>query len=61
MDNTIHYDNFEIASKMIIVALISLFISMTVIPYFLSTSKIEEGTIVQREDSTTTIIIPDKR
>lgn len=61
MDHTIHYDNFEVASMMIIVAIISLFISSIVIPYFLSTSKIEEGTIVQREDSTTTIIIPDKR
>ena len=61
MDHTIHYDNFEAASKMIAVALVSLFISMIVIPYFLSTSKIEEGTIVQRDDSTTTIIIPDER
>ena len=47
MDHTIHYDNFDVASMMIIVALISLFISSIVIPYFLSTSKIEEGTIVQ--------------
>lgn len=29
--------------------------------HYLSTSKIEEGTIIVRGDSVTTIIIPDKR
>ncbi|WAX17105.1 hypothetical protein PF672P1_00047 [Parabacteroides phage PF672P1] len=29
-------------------------------PYYLPSSKIEEGTIVLRDDSVTTIIIPDK-
>lgn len=29
--------------------------------YFHATSKIEEGTIVVRNDSITTVIIPDKR
>lgn len=33
----------------------------TVAPHYLPTSKIEEGTIVIRNDSVTTIIIPDKR
>lgn len=33
----------------------------TVAPHYLSTSKIEEGTIVVKNDSITTIIIPDKR
>lgn len=32
-----------------------------VVPHYLPTSKIEEGTIVVRNDSVTTIIIPDKR
>lgn len=31
------------------------------LPYYLPTSKIEEGTVVQRNDSITTVIIPDKR
>lgn len=30
-------------------------------PHYLPTSKIEEGTIVVKNDSITTIIIPDKR
>lgn len=30
-------------------------------PHYLPTSKIEEGTIVVKNDSVTTIIIPDKR
>lgn len=30
-------------------------------PYYLPTSKIEEGTVVQRNDSVTTVIIPDIR
>lgn len=30
------------------------------VPHYLPTSKIEEGTIVVRGDSVTTIIIPDK-
>lgn len=30
-------------------------------PHYLPTSKIEEGTVVVRNDSVTTIIIPDKR
>lgn len=33
----------------------------TVAPHYLPTSKIEEGTVVVRNDSVTTIIIPDKR
>lgn len=33
----------------------------TVAPHYLPTSKIEEGTIVIKNDSVTTIIIPDKR
>lgn len=33
----------------------------TVVPHYLSTSKIEEGTIVVKNDSITTIIIPDKQ
>ena len=32
----------------------------TVAPHYLPTSKIEEGTIVVRDDSVTTIIIPDR-
>lgn len=31
------------------------------VPHYLSTSKIEEGTIVERNDSITTVIIPDIR
>lgn len=31
------------------------------VPHYFPTSKIEEGTIVVRGDSVTTIIIPDKR
>lgn len=31
------------------------------LPYYMPTSKIEEGTVVQRNDSITTVIIPDKR
>lgn len=30
-------------------------------PHYIPTSKIEEGTIVQKNDSVTTIIIPDRR
>lgn len=30
-------------------------------PHYLPTSKIEEGTVVVRNDSITTIIIPDRR
>lgn len=33
----------------------------TVAPHYLPASKIEEGTIVVKNDSITTIIIPDKR
>ena len=33
----------------------------TVAPHYLPTSKIEEGSIVVKNDSITTIIIPDKR
>ena len=32
----------------------------TIAPHYLPASKIEEGTIVVRNDSITTIIIPDK-
>ncbi|WP_143813331.1 hypothetical protein [Parabacteroides provencensis] len=31
------------------------------VPHYLPTSKIEEGTVVQRNDSVTTVIIPDIR
>ena len=31
------------------------------VPHYLPTSKIEEGTIVERNDSITTVIIPDIR
>ena len=31
------------------------------VPHYLPTSKIEEGTIVERTDSITTVIIPDIR
>lgn len=31
------------------------------IPHYLPTSKIEEGTVVERNDSITTVIIPDIR
>lgn len=31
------------------------------IPHYLPTSKIEEGTIVVRNDNVTTVVIPDKR
>ncbi|WP_099465562.1 hypothetical protein [Parabacteroides provencensis] len=30
-------------------------------PHYMPASKIEEGTVVQRNDSVTTVIIPDKR
>ncbi|SEF85975.1 hypothetical protein [Parabacteroides chinchillae] len=30
-------------------------------PHYMSKSKIEEGTVVQRNDSVTTVIIPDIR
>lgn len=33
----------------------------TVAPHYLPASKIEEGTVVVKNDSVTTIIIPDKR
>lgn len=33
----------------------------TVAPHYLPTSKIEEGSIVVKNDSITTIIIPDKQ
>ena len=32
----------------------------TVAPHYLPTSKIEEGTVVVKNDSVTTIIIPDR-
>lgn len=31
------------------------------VPYYLPASKIEEGTVVERNDSITTVIIPDIR
>ena len=31
------------------------------VPHYLPTSKIEEGTIVERNDSITTVLIPDIR
>lgn len=31
------------------------------VPYYIPTSKIEEGTVVERNDSITTVIIPDIR
>lgn len=31
------------------------------VPHYMPTSKIEEGTIVERNDSITTVIIPDIR
>lgn len=31
------------------------------VPHYLPASKIEEGTVVVRNDSITTVIIPDKR
>ncbi|WP_099465890.1 hypothetical protein [Parabacteroides provencensis] len=30
-------------------------------PHYMPTSKIEEGTVVQRNDSVTTVVIPDIR
>ena len=33
----------------------------TSVPHYMPTSKIEEGTIVERNDSITTVIIPDIR
>lgn len=33
----------------------------TTVPYYLPTSKIEEGEIVVRNDSVTTVVIPDRR
>ena len=30
-------------------------------PYYMPISKIEEGTVVQRNDSVTTVVIPDRR
>lgn len=31
------------------------------VPYYIPASKIEEGTIVERNDSITTVVIPDVR
>lgn len=31
------------------------------VPHYISTSKIEEGTIIERNDSVTTVVIPDRR
>lgn len=61
MEESVNYHIFSELTKLMAVIIIASLLSLAVIPYFLSTSKIEEGTIVQRDDSTTTIIIPDKR
>jgi len=54
--------NQGIAALIIIASFITLIYYIALSStYFHATSKIEEGTIVQRNDSITTVIIPDKR
>ena len=51
----------ELIILMIVMAIVLAGYIAVVTPHYLPASKIEEGTIVVRDDSVTTIVIPDKR
>lgn len=63
METTIKKTNQSTMLTMLAVVSCALFLSVQSIsiPHYLPTSKIEEGTIVVRNDSVTTVVIPDKR
>lgn len=63
METTIKKTNQSTILTMLAVVLCALLLSVQSIsiPHYLPTSKIEEGTIVVRNDSVTTVVIPDKR
>lgn len=63
METTIKKTNQSTMLTMLAVVSCALILSVQSIgiPHYLSTSKIEEGTIVVRNDSVTTVVIPDKR
>lgn len=62
MTTTIKSINSDLPALLAVILCVLLMAAQTInAPRYLSASKIEEGTIVERNDSITTVIIPDRR
>lgn len=61
MDTTISKRESNTDCLLSVFAIAIIFASTLIGSLRLQTSKIEEGTIVQKSDSVTTVVIPDKR
>ena len=62
MTTTIKSINSDLPALLAVILCVLLMAAQAInVPHYLSASKIEEGTIVERNDSITTVIIPDRR
>lgn len=62
METTIKTNQSTMLTMLAIVSCALILAAQSVsVPHYIPTSKIEEGTIVERNDSVTTVIIPDRR
>lgn len=62
METTIKRNQSTLLTMLAVVSCALILAAQSVsVPYYISTSKIEEGTIIERNDSVTTVVIPDRR
>ena len=62
METTIKSNKSDLLTMLAVVSCALIMAAQSIsIPHYIPTSKIEEGTIVERSDSVTTVIIPDIR
>lgn len=62
METTIKRNQSTLLTMLAVVSCALILAAQSVsVPHYLPTSKIEEGTVVERNDSVTTVIIPDRR
>lgn len=62
METTIKRNQSTMLTMLAVVSCALILAAQSVsVPHYLPTSKIEEGTVVERNDSVTTVIIPDRR
>ena len=62
MTTTIQSNKSDLLTLLVVVSCALIMAAQSIsVPHYLPTSKIEEGTVVERNDSITTVIIPDIR
>lgn len=62
MTTTIQSNKSDLLTMLAVVSCALIMAAQSIsFPHYLPTSKIEEGTIVERNDSITTVVIPDIR